>query len=267
LPSSLVPEAVSASGYNSLMACPYQFFARHALRLNELDEVAEALEKRDYGEYVHDILHRFHSRYPVVSDFAPDVLEQALHEISKAVFDHAIEADFVSHAWLSRWQASIPGYLSWQREREREGWRWQAGELACTRQISLAGGEPLTLRGRLDRVDQKGSEQAVLDYKTQSLDGLKKKLKPAGEDVQLACYALLLEIMPRQAAFVAVDEEVVQQVEPAEPLAELAEANLERLQSMFQSLHEGAPLPAQGVSAACQYCEMRGLCRKDYWNE
>lgn len=266
LPSSLVPETVSASGYNSLMACPYQFFARHALHLNELDEVAEALEKRDYGEYVHDILHRFHSRYPVVADFAPDVLEQALREISKAVFDHAIEADFVSNAWLSRWEASIPSYLAWQREREREGWRCQAGELASTRQIALTRGE-LTLRGRLDRVDAKGAEQAVLDYKTQSLDNLKKKLKPAGEDVQLACYALLLETLPRQAAFVAVDEEVVQQVEPPEPLAELAEASLERLQSMFQSLHEGAPLPAQGVSAVCQYCEMRGLCRKDYWNE
>ncbi|MBU0594727.1 MAG: PD-(D/E)XK nuclease family protein [Gammaproteobacteria bacterium] len=267
LPPALVPETVSASGYNSLMACPYQFFARHALHLNELDEVAQALEKRDYGEYVHDILHRFHSRYPVVADGEPGVQEQALREISKAVFDHAIEADFVSHAWLSRWEASIPGYLAWQRKRECEGWRWLAGELASTRQIALMGGGSLTLRGRLDRVDAKGAEQAVLDYKTQSLDNLKKKLKPAGEDVQLACYALLLETLPRQAAFVAVDEEVVQQVEPVEPLAELAEANLERLQIMFQSLHEGEPLPAQGVSAACQYCEMRGLCRKDYWNE
>ncbi|MDO8892685.1 MAG: PD-(D/E)XK nuclease family protein [Sulfurimicrobium sp.] len=267
LPSSLVPETISASGYNSLMACPYQFFARHALHLNELDEVAQALEKRDYGEYVHDILHRFHARYPVVSECNPDELEQALIEISRVVFKQAIEADFVSHAWLSRWQASIPGYLDWQRQREHEGWRWQAGEVSCTRPIALGGGRQLTLRGRLDRVDRKGVEQAVLDYKTQNFDSLKKKLNPAGEDVQLACYALLFESMPRQAAFVAVDEEVVRQLEPPEALDELAEANLERLQAIFQFIHEGAPLPAQGVTTACQYCEMRGLCRKDYWNE
>ena len=68
------------------MACPYQFFARHALHLNELDEVTQALEKRDYGEYVHDILHRFHGRYPVVSDGAPEVLEQALNDISAGSF-------------------------------------------------------------------------------------------------------------------------------------------------------------------------------------
>jgi ATP-dependent helicase/nuclease subunit B len=267
LPSALVPGTISASGYNSLMACPYQFFARHALHLNELDEVAQALEKRDYGEYVHEILHRFHGRFPVVTACAPEGLEQALHEISREVFSQAIEADFVSHAWLLRWQAAIPAYLAWQQQREREGWRWQAGELACTRPIALAGEHQLTLRGRLDRVDRRGQEQAVLDYKTQNFDSLKKKLKPAGEDVQLACYALLLEALPEQVAFVAVDEEVVRQLEPAEPLAELAEASLERLQNLFQSLHEGAPLPAQGVSAVCQYCEMRGLCRKDYWNE
>ncbi len=267
LPPALVPETISASGYNSLMACPYQFFARHALRLNELDEVAQALEKRDYGEYVHEILHRFHGRYPLVIEAAPEVMEQALNEISHEVFSKAIEADFVSHAWLLRWQASIPGYLAWQLQREREGWRWQAGELACARPMALAGGKQLVLRGRVDRVDRRGEEQAVLDYKTQNFDNLKKKLKPAGEDVQLACYALLLETMPQQAVFVAVDDEVVRQVEPAEPLEELAEACRERLQGLFQSLHDGASLPAQGVNAACQYCEMHGLCRKDYWNE
>ncbi|MBZ0105263.1 MAG: PD-(D/E)XK nuclease family protein [Sulfuricella denitrificans] len=265
LPPALVPETISASGYNSLMACPYQFFARHALHLNELDEVAQALEKRDYGEYVHDILHRFHGRYPVVSEGAPERMEQALNEISREVFSQAIEADFVSHAWLLRWQAAIPAYLAWQLQREREGWRWQAGEVACARTFGFAGGGQITLRGRLDRVDRKGPEQAVLDYKTQNSTSLKKKLKPAGEDVQLACYALLLETLPQQAAFVAVDEEVVRQIESPEPLDELAEASRERLQDMFLAIREGAPLPAQGVSAACQYCEMRGLCRKDYW--
>src|SRR5512135_3133404 len=35
LANPLVPPAISASGYNSLLACPYQYYARHALRLNE----------------------------------------------------------------------------------------------------------------------------------------------------------------------------------------------------------------------------------------
>jgi len=266
LPAQLVPAALSASGYNSLVACPYQFYARHALRLNELDEVSTTLEKRDYGNYVHDILHRFHRVFPVLSGLDAAMLQQGLQDISREVFARAIEADFVSHAWALRWEASIPGYISWQLAREQEGWRWQEGELARTLDIPLAGERSLVLRGRLDRVDSKGDSLAVLDYKTQTTDALKKKLKQAGEDVQLPCYALLLGEMPQQAAFVAVDEETVRQVEPDEDIAELAEANRERLRDMFNALYQGAPLPAQGTSQVCEYCEMRGLCRKDYWN-
>jgi len=266
LPAQLVPATISASGYNSLVACPYQFYARHALRLNELDEVSTMLEKRDYGEYVHDILHRFHSVYPVLSGKHTAMLEKGLHDISREVFARAIEADFVSHAWALRWEASIPGYIAWQLTREQDGWRWQEGELERTLDIHLAGERQLVLRGRLDRVDKKGAALAVLDYKTQSAEGLKKKLKQAGEDVQLPCYALLLGDLPQQAAFVAVDAEEVCQVEAAEGIVELAEANRERLRDMFDALNQGAPLPAQGIAQACDYCEMRGLCRKDYWN-
>ncbi|MDD5331024.1 MAG: PD-(D/E)XK nuclease family protein, partial [Sulfuricella sp.] len=78
LPPELVPAALSASGYNSLMACPYQFYARYALRLNELDEVRQGLEKKDYGEHIHAILHTFHRRYPAVAGVERAELEQAL---------------------------------------------------------------------------------------------------------------------------------------------------------------------------------------------
>lgn len=266
LPPALVPAVISASGYNSLMACPYQFYARHALRLNELDEVTQTLEKRDYGEYIHDILHRFHCAYPVLSSTDPALLERELGEISSAVFARAIEADFVSHAWKLRWESHIPAYLRWQLERERQGWRWQDGELERTLAIPLENGRELVLRGRLDRVDRNGSVLAVLDYKTQSHSSLKKKLEIPGEDVQLPCYALLLGEMPQQAAFVAVDEKEVKLVEKERDIAGLAEAGQERLQTLFSALYRGASLPAQGVAHACEYCEMRGLCRKDFWN-
>ncbi len=266
LPPHLVPLTLSASGYNSLVACPYQFHARHALRLNELDEVSQALEKRDYGEYVHDILHRFHRAHPRLGGHDPALLAQALREISDTVFAHAIEASFVSHAWALRWEASIPGYILWQLEREQQGWQWQEGELDKTLAIPLADGRQLVLRGRLDRVDRKGAEWAVLDYKTQTPASLKRKLETPGEDVQLPCYALLLGEMPQQAVFVAVDEEEVRQVEAAEDLTQLADANRTRLVNIFEALYRGAPLPAQGTSLTCEYCEMRGLCRKDYWN-
>ena len=33
----------------------------------------------------------------------------------------------------------------------------------------------------------------------------------------------------------------------------------------FERIAEGAPLPALGEGAVCDWCAARGLCRKDFW--
>ena len=267
LPPELVPVALSASGYNSLMACPYQFYARHALHLNELDEVQQALEKKDYGEHVHAILHHFHQRYPVIGGSDRAEMEQALRDISREEFRQALESDYLARAWALRWEVRIPAYLDWQAAREQEGWRWSEGELWRTRELELDGGRSLTLKGRIDRVDTRtddGEEAcAVLDYKTQSRVGLQKKLAVPGEDVQLPVYALLLEDAVVEAAFVPVDDEEIKAV-AQEDIYALSKATGQRLCELFNALYQGASLPAQGSEQACAYCEVSGLCRKDY---
>ncbi len=267
LPPELVPTTLSASGYNSLMACPYQFYARHALHLNELDEVQQALEKKDYGEHVHAILHHFHLRYPAISGCDRAEMEQALRDISREEFRQALEADYLARAWALRWEARIPSYLDWQAGREQEGWRWHDGELWRTREMELDGGRSLTLKGRIDRVDTRSDDgevaYAVLDYKTQSRVGLQKKLETPGEDVQLPVYALLLEESVVEAAFVPVDEEGIAAV-AQEDIYALSNATGQRLRELFNALYRGAALPAQGSAPVCTYCEMSGLCRKDY---
>ncbi len=268
LPPELVPASLSASGYTSLVACPYQFYARHALHLNELDEVQQALEKKDYGEHVHAILHLFHQRYPAIGGCDRAEAEQALRDISREEFAQALEADYLARAWALRWDARIPAYLDWQAAREREGWRWHDGELWRTLELELDGGRRLTLKGRIDRVDTRSDDGepacAVLDYKTQSCAGLKKKLETPGEDMQLPVYALLLQEPVVEAAFVPVDEDGSVKPVPQEEIYALSVAAGQRLRVLFNAIYRGAALPAQGGAAACAWCEMRGLCRKDY---
>ncbi|MDD5240248.1 MAG: PD-(D/E)XK nuclease family protein [Sulfuricella sp.] len=271
LPTGLVPAAISASGYNSLMACPYQFYARHALHLNELDEVQQALEKKDYGEHVHAILHRFHQLYPEIGGHPRAALEQALSDISREEFAQALAADYLARAWALRWGACIPAYLDWQVAREQQGWHWHDGELKRTLELALDEGRSLTLKGRIDRVDARSDDGeaafAVLDYKTQSRVALQKKLKMPGEDVQLPVYALLLQDAVVEAAFVPVDEEGEIKAAPQEEIYALGKAVELRLRELFNAIYRGAPLPAQGSDQACAWCEMSGLCRKDYWSD
>ena len=261
VPQSLIPRRISASGYNSLVACPYQFYARHMLRLNELDEVREGVEKRDYGEWVHDILHRFHQRFPVLGEHPRAVLEQALQHISSEVFAPAVERDYLARAWLLRWQQAIPAYLDWQLTNETGGWRYQNGEVPF--ELPLTG--ELIMHGRIDRVDvQAEGAVRVLDYKMMEAGKLRNKLKEAGEDVQLPCYAHVYEA--DEAAYLSIEKDRIVSVAPPQDLAELAQANTARLLKVFEQMRGGVALPAHGVDEVCVYCEMRGLCRKSDWS-
>jgi ATP-dependent helicase/nuclease subunit B len=259
-----VPLRLSASAYASLMACPYQFFARRMLGLVEVEEVREALEKRDYGEFVHRILQRFHAAHPQLSGRPEEVLAAELEAISREVFAPEIEENFLEHAWLARWLKCAPGYVAWQKAREAAGWRYAGGELARETALPLADGGEVVLAGRLDRLDRRadGSE-AVLDYKTKNAQGLRQRLADPAEDVQLACYALLQGGRVDEAAYVALDGEKPVDV-PLPDVQDMAGAQGARLATAIGALRAGAALPAHGVDAVCAWCEMRGLCRKDY---
>jgi len=261
---ALLPQRISPSAYNSLVACPYQFFARHILRLNELDEVREELDKRDYGTWVHLVLQRFHAEIPLLQAREKAEAEQVLRRISDEVFAHALAHDYLAQAWLLRWQAMIPAYLDWQIENEEAGWQYKDAEQTIKLQVD----DNLLMSGRIDRVDVRVDDAAmlaVLDYKTQSIQILKNKLKEPGEDVQLACYAQAAGAA--EAAFVSLEEGKVLAVAPPHDIKELAQLNLARLKTVFEQLRDGVGMPAHGAEKICGYCEMNGLCRRGEWEE
>jgi ATP-dependent helicase/nuclease subunit B len=257
-----LPGRLSVSAYNSLVACPYQYFARHVLKLNEEDEISAEVDKADYGSLVHAILYSFHRRHPLLSEVADKTMIADLLEQTRQAFAGPAAQDWFSQAWRLRWEARIGPYIEWQKQREQEGWRWQEGEQKQEREFALPGGGTVTLYGRLDRIDQKAGELAVLDYKTASPKGLKDKHQARGEDVQLASYALLLGESVSETGFVSLEDSP-----PKWLAAEMADVEREahRLVAIFSGLNEGAKLPAQGIDKVCIHCEMRGLCRRDYW--
>ena len=264
----LIPQRVSVSGYASLVACPYRFFARHVLRLGEMDEVAEEMAKSDYGALVHRVLERFHARHPVVSDLPEDQALSALQRCVEEVFAAAVADNFLSTGWRLRWEARLPAYLDWQREVEAQGWRWAQAETKVSRTLPLAGGDVIEFYGRIDRVDRRADGAAALfDYKTQSAKAIRDRLP---DDVQLPAYALLYGGDCAQAAYVALDDEAIVAVAAGDGndegggLIAEAQAQGQRLQDTFAAMRAGARLPAHGAESVCTWCEMSGLCRRDH---
>lgn len=264
LPSSLVPHSISAAGFNYLMQCPYQFYARYGLGLAELDEIQQDMEKKDYGICVHEILTRFHSEFPRVSGKPPEEMNAALQAISEKIFAPAVALNFNARAWALRWLAVIPSYIDWQYARETEGWLWQGGEIAKELSLTHDSAVSVTLQGRIDRVDRRGTEYAVLDYKTQDKAKLQKLLKPPMEEMPLLVYALLWGEPVTEVGFVCVSENT-QFLPYRENLQENALRSKQLLSELFDAMHNGATLPAHGIDTVCDYCKMKGLCRKGYW--
>jgi ATP-dependent helicase/nuclease subunit B len=267
-----LPALLSVSALQTLVECPYRFFARHLLGLDEEEVVREEFEKRDYGTWVHEVLRRFHARHAQVGGEDVERLAADLRAIADQVFAEPIAFNHLSLGWKLRFAARIPAYLAWQRAWEEQRWRHGGGELRHARALFLPGGRRVDVAGRLDRVDVMRSvvdgheDCAIIDYKTRDEKALRKSLQVAGEDVQLPLYAWL-HGAAGQAMYLALDSERVQVV-PADGTPALrADDEAARFAAALGAIDGGARLPAHGAERTCARCEMRGLCRRDFATE
>jgi ATP-dependent helicase/nuclease subunit B len=259
-----LPARLSASSVEALRACPYRFFAQTLLGLKESAELDADLEKRDYGTWLHGVLLRFHAARPEADAAATDaarLLAAADAEQAALGLDPAQLLPF-----RAAFESFAANYLAWLHERDAAGWRYQAGEQALHRDDPLLAG--VRLDGRIDRVDVhagSGTRQLV-DYKTGNAQALKDKVTEPLEDTQLAFYAALLgNDHPVRAIYLALDERRrPQEIEHLEVAASAAQL-VAGLAHDLARLRTGAGLPALGEGAVCEYCDARGLCRRDHW--
>lgn len=261
--ATLLPPKLSAGAYASLVACPYQFFAGRMLNLSGMEELSDMPEKRDYGDWLHQILFRYHtalSERPVPVEARASLLQQ----LSAALFDQEAASNAAVLGYYVRWKKAMPAYLSWANQREADGWRFAFGERKFEQVLNFSRGEIL-LHGRIDRVDESEDGLALLDYKTRNATALRERLKQ-GEDRQLAFYAILAGMEFSEAQYVSLDTQGDKLAAvPAPDIAKAGETLRTQLTANLAAIASGSPLPASGVEDVCTYCDMRGLCRKGAW--
>ncbi|MEW5966245.1 MAG: PD-(D/E)XK nuclease family protein [Pseudomonadota bacterium] len=251
-----LPRHYSPTAYQTLLDCPYRFFARSVLGLAELDEADEALDKSDYGNALHRILKAFHDSDP------PHVRDAALAQLSAiSAAEFAALPAWTAAAWQSQWEKIQPAYVDAWLAWVAQGWRYESGETDFAVPHHVEGLGEVTLHGRVDRVDVRGEARTVIDYKTSAAQGLKKKLKTPDEAVQLPFYGWLCEAA---AVYLPINEAPVAALE-LDGETDVAAISL-RLPELLKAIAAHAPLPARGVDSVCAHCEARGLCRKGMWD-
>jgi len=250
-----------------LRACPYRFFAQSVLGLRAVDELDVEVEKRDYGRWLHDVLHQFHVGRRPGATVAED--RDRLHAIGAA----SLAALGVDEAAFLPFSASfsvlVPRYVGWLHEREAEGAAWSQGEVELRAAPEALGG--VELQGRIDRIDvvDDGAGLELIDYKTGSSSRLKEVVRDRFEDTQLAFYAALVGArseLPLRAYYLAMDATHGLDLHEHLDVHASAQALLDGIAADLRRLRDGAALPPLGEGSACEYCDARGLCRRDHWS-
>lgn len=277
-----LPDTLSASRYQQLLDCPYQYFAADYLALRAPEPVQLLLAKSDVGQRIHRILQAFHAPVEGLPGPFAETLNEAnrqsaidcLTAISRAVFAHDLEDNAQHRGWLTRWLALVPHYVDWQMRRE-QSWQVHRVEQQCLAQFADL---PVSLSGQLDRIDiqrnptdHEPGQLAIIDYKTGA--AAHQSDVDSGESIQLPFYALLYADQGRHAIhhaqYVSLNQGKVTSgaTIAEEQLTELCQQNLQRLRDIFTLLRQQHPLPAWGDEHSCRYCDFAGLCRKQAWQE
>lgn len=251
---------LSATAYDDLRRCPYRFFALRQLRLQEPNEMDGELEKRDFGNWLHGLLRHFHEALVASPTADPaqrrSMLDAAADRSTREM--HLSESEFLPFA--SAWPRVREGYLAWLTGHEVEGAKFVAAEVE--REMPLGS---ITLVGKIDRLDRAADGSTlVIDYKAEARSKTAARIKSPQEDTQLAFYAALLDDDELAGAYVSLGEKEPTRSYLQTGLVELRDQLIESIVADMSRIADGAPLPALGEGAACDFCAARGLCRRDF---
>lgn len=273
LPRARIPSALSAGAHQRLLDCPYQFYAVDGLGLRALDDVHDEMEKVDYGENVHRILHAFHTGVKGLpgpwsgGTIGPTNRAQAvelLRELGRRVFGYDTDKRLNTRGWHLRWDDFIEVYVDWHIQRARD-WRVEATEKTLERDLTI-GGRTLTLKGRADRIDRGADGLAIIDYKTGAIPATETVL--SGEHAQLPFYALLHPDAVTEVLYAKLERDAIKTNIGVkdEALSNLVRMLERRLRALIESIDRGAPLTAWGDPETCRRCRHEGICRKEMWS-
>ena len=161
-PRAARPTSLSVTEIESWLRDPYTIYARHILKLRELDPVDLPPGAADRGIMIHGALSEFTETF---ANALPADPAGALIEIGARHF-LALEGFAEARAfWWPRFERIARWFAAWELER-RAGLAALKAETRGKIEIPLDG-RVFTLRGRADRIERRADGRyAILDYKS-----------------------------------------------------------------------------------------------------
>ena len=273
-----------ASTLTDQSACPFRAFATHRLGADEPEQPHDGLAASERGELVHRVLARFWESIPLrTRAFVAALAEPARATILERAADNAIarirerRPGALGDGLLAiEKRRLVTMALDWLRfEVEQRG---EFEVMAIEERRALAIG-PLSLSGRLDRVDRLADGTTVIiDYKTGTKGGVQSWLGARPDEPQLPLYLVASEPEARAVAFARVrtgEKEFVALAEDESVLPKarvdwkrehanwpaLVKAWNDELTRLATDFAAGVAEVAPKRADTCRYCSVATLCR------
>ena len=161
-PREARPSALSVTDIESWLRDPYTIYAKHILKLRELDAVDLIPGAADRGIVIHGALSEFTKTFAAA---LPEDPEEALLAIGRKRFAALDDYPEARAFWWPRFQRIARWFAGWEAERRRKITAL-AAETAGRIEIPL-GARTFTLSARADRIERLADNSyAILDYKT-----------------------------------------------------------------------------------------------------
>ena len=290
----------SATALDTYLGCSLRFYYRYVLGLKEREDLDEEIEAKDIGNIVHHILEDEFAPFVGRRLRAADLKTVELEAIVERRFRETFGDDLTGRPYLMMLQTKshLGEYLEKcqieiLRALETEGQAVRLLALEQSRTIEHAG---FTLTARFDRLETRGDQLFILDYKT-SADALKygirwNKLelenrpswKTAVGSLQMPLYTMILaktheklseEIQGRfvmlgrtriNPGIEASPYDVKDGTAPVTP--EKRRMRIETMERLIDGLLREIINPAMSFTPAadgdrvCSYCDFKNLCNR-----
>lgn len=158
---------------------PYAIYARSVLGLYALDPLDLAMGGREFGLAVHAAFE--------------DIDNASSERMAKLLKQELTNAGYAPHSFARmdvRINALADWAVNWAKERKDNGWSRVGIEKKGRLEFPTIDGEPFVLTGIADRIERKGSDTAIIDYKTGAYP--KYKEVQAGFDPQMSLLGIML---------------------------------------------------------------------------
>ena len=262
----LEPETISATAFELYLRCPFKYFSRYVLGLEEKEDFDEGMTPMQRGLLTHEILRKGFEQWDAFADQPRPISEENYHE-AIALFRRVAAKRLPPERRSLEMERMFggtgqTGEIEWllRQEMEKEPLNRRLVEYGFQNHFQFPEGPDhqkpwfVRIKGRADRVDVDSEGLLhVLDYKS-------GRAPEARLSLQVPLYAMCLEqqlgARAAEASYLSLRERKTVPRQDFQKVATL-------LKDTYRNVSEGRFAPRPSQDFLCNTCGYIGVCRKE----